>query len=408
MQSTKTYHTREETFFQNYLKQELTERERKLYLLFREGFKARIHTKLPAKYLYLYAYDMINLNSIRDREKAVKELIYLQEHCKEREPKLFRSLFGWIGDMYLLMGDFEEACKWYHHTENDTHINFILTYYNQEMELDYMPLEYSLHLLRADGIDREDTKKLEEFLEILLFLNSRLLEDIQRTLLDYLNIRPFIKYPYLLFQEAVYGGKEVYLLEPFKKYTNYKRMYEILEILYQYHHKSSYTSTKIPKRLKRYLAEWNILQILEEEKRRPKKKIILDEEKIQKTMEEQQETVSELTTIMDSKEREEREETSKSHGPIGDLMDIFQTQEEETIPPLKPVEKKIAKLLLRGPVHGEMLKKYLEKGTFVYQVTNDLNEKIYPYLGAPLIEQEEGMWFILEENRDILNDIDLM
>lgn len=413
MPTTETYRNNEQKFFQDHLKG-MQKRDLKLYHLYREGFKRRIHSTIPGKYIFLYAYDLINLNLIPDREKTIKELLYLHSYTREREARLHSLLTHWIGDMFLHTGKKEEACKWHHKTKKEEHINIILSYYNYEKELEEMPLEYFAYLLGLpEKKETATSQSLEEFAKIVLFLNERVEEELSRSLLDYLNIRPMTTYSYELFQGALYGGERDYLITPFKRFLPYERMTQIFQILYFYIKKNQKKISgegaeiwrkNIPRKIRGYLAEWNILQIVEEEKRRPKKKIFLDENKIQRTMEEQKETVSELHSIMDHIEKEEE---STSYQPIHDLEDLFQNNKREDLPELKPEEKKLIKHLWDSPVDGDRLKNRLGRGLFLHQVINDLNEQFYPYLGAPFIEQREVGWSIAEEHKPFLETIDL-
>lgn len=413
MPTTETYRTMEQRFFQDHLKT-LKKRDLKLYHLYREGFKKRIHSTIPEKFVYLYAYDLINLHLFPDREMAIKELIYLHSYTEEKMPELHRLLTQWIGDMYLYTERREEAFTWYHRVNKSLYSNMILSYYNYERELWDMPLEYYIHLFGPHHQEEITTDTLKEFSLIILFLNERVEEDYHRSILDFLNIRSVHSLSYNLFESSLYGGPNNYHIQPFKEFIPYERMTEFFKILYLYTKGEQKTIKRemaetwrknIPKKIREYLAEWNILQIVEEEQRRPKKRIILDEHKIQKTMEEQQETAGELQSIMHTEEREHERE--RPYQPIYDLTDIFQSNERETLPQLQPVEKKILKNLWEGPVDGDTLKEALGKGLFLHQVINHLNERVYPYLGTPLIEQRDARWSIVDEHKPFLETMDL-
>lgn len=412
MQRTQRERTQQQVFFQKYLKS-INKRDLKLYYLFREGFRKRIHSRIPDKYLYFYGYDLINLNMITQKEEALKELIYLYNYCKELSIDLHQILLRWIGDMYLTMGQKEEAFPWYKKTGDHTCINIIISYYNRK-GLEKMPFKYWQLLfepLPLEDIPEEETT--HQFFKIISFLSHRLLQDKGLTLLDYLNNRSKISYPYQLFDGAVYGNEKTYPINPYKEYVPCQDQQMLLKELYSFGQRillgektgePPYLDKELlPQRIRRYLAEMNILRIVTGKKKKTYKRIILDENKIKATIDEQVETAKNLQSMM----QDEGLEQSKPQQDIHDLQDLFQKTAVEKIPRLKGQEKDLIKLLIGGSVPKETLKMSLGQQAFINQITNAINEKFYPYLGAPFIEQKNDYWFINDDHRSFLKQVEL-
>lgn len=401
-------------YFQKYLKT-LPQTQQQHYLMYREGLKKRTPERVPEPFQYLYICDLINCNIILDTEAAIEELIYMYRNMIEPGTRLARLLPRWIGDMYLTYQEKETACRWYHESRNETLINFLLSYYNHEKGLEKMPLQYWSHLYqKRDFHGIPEKTVMEQFSRILIFLNKRMKEDIQRTLLDYLNVRPTVRFFHQRFHRAIYGDQPMYLMTPYKKYLHYYRMTEVLEELLLYsiyllrnnqEQEKTFSKERLPKRIRGYLAELNILRIVGEEKGPSKKKVFLDEEKIQKTLHDQVETVSELKTLM---AEEEKEDETAHRRPIGSFQELFFQNRElkPALPPLTPQEREMIAFLIKGTIQEESLKALTGK-TFIHQVVNDLNEKFYPFFGSPLIEKEGKRYFIHDEHRFDLKQMDL-
>lgn len=401
--------------FQAYL-QSLSKRERQRYSLYREGIRKRIPLKIPDKYKYLYLYDVINLHYIPQEEEAIQELIYVYYHLTDRETPLSHQLASWIGDMYLTIEEPEEACQWYHISQKKHLINYLLSYYNYEKGLEKMPLRYWSNLYEKKNLKGASKGEvLDQFFQTLAYVNSRLEEDLGVTLLEYLNLRPRIRFFHERFHQAIYGGPRMYLMDPYKKFLHYQRMTQVLEQLFLYSRnqvkkpffgENSYQKEWIPKRIRSYLAELNILQIIGEKRQiKPKKKVILDEEKIEQTLFDQMEMVKELKSLM----AEEEMPAEPVREPIEDIQDLFESNQKSTLDPprLSPQEKRMVAVLLKGNISEKTLKESLAEKSFIHQTIDDLNEKLYPYIGSPLIEKEGKNYFIHEENQFQLKELNL-
>ncbi|MGZ4123033.1 MAG: TerB N-terminal domain-containing protein [Tumebacillaceae bacterium] len=71
--------------------------------------------KTSLSYMMIHIYELLSLEYIKEPEKAVKRLIEFYTEFRNIQPRLDVTVVRWIGDMYLKIGDLENAMYWYTH-----------------------------------------------------------------------------------------------------------------------------------------------------------------------------------------------------------------------------------------------------------------------------------------------------
>jgi hypothetical protein len=101
-------------FFHNWPKHEhLEEPQLRWFLYWRSLWERGIVRKTSLSYMMIHIFELLSLEYIKQPELAVERLIQFYTEFHDIQPKLDLTLVRWIGDMYLKMGDLDNALYWY-------------------------------------------------------------------------------------------------------------------------------------------------------------------------------------------------------------------------------------------------------------------------------------------------------
>lgn len=101
-------------FFHNWPKHEhLTEEQLNWYLYWRTLWERGQVQKTSLSYMMIHIYELLSLEYIQDPGRAVQRLIKFYSEYRNIQPKLDVTLVRWIGDLYLKIGDLDNALYWY-------------------------------------------------------------------------------------------------------------------------------------------------------------------------------------------------------------------------------------------------------------------------------------------------------
>ncbi|TDX49140.1 TerB N-terminal domain-containing protein [Orenia marismortui] len=424
------------------------------YLYFRTEVEKGNYIDACLSYQFVYIYELINCSFISDWKESVRKLELFYKKYRYDYPKLDNYLPRWIGDMYIKHQDIDNAMKWFKELSDTTFINYFITRYNSNHQLDKMPIEYWNELCNVrsnkfNSIPENEKEINEHFLELLNFLNQQIEKEMDQTLLDYFNKKNNRTYKYTLFRSAVYEGTDQSVLDPYKEFIGHSKTQEVLNQLKRYvenqlRHKSGerkikYKENVVPKRLRESLEDFRFKTIIEgeevtgnkipsppkeesnlkEESKNQRKTIELNQEKIAITQQKQEELTEQLDKVLSSEQDLTKEKevniniNQKPNNTEQSLSDIFggsSDDEIEELIELTPLENEIINLFAESKiVQKDKLESFIKnKGLFVNQVINQINEKLYDIINDALIEEDDNSWYCYEENyEEIIENIDL-
>lgn len=419
----------------------ITREQRAAYKSIKKDLLKKDLTEIPSGYLFMHINSILNNNLPKNPKKAIDQLLSLYKRYPVRD-SIVKDMARYIGDIYLLLGEKEKAITWYLQVESRTLTNYSISYYNYEKGLKEMPLTYWRKIFQ--GIAQDE----KSFLQLLLFLDQQTRKDTNKSLLDFLQLKEKKQISYKLFQGSSYKGEKRFLLDPYQDYTSHKKTEEVFSSIYSYfcgkkELQNIIRDKAIPRRLRYYISYYLELEQKKgvirkdkkkrgraekreriEEKRattirerataREKKKrraIQLNEERIKRAIEEQKETAAHFQSLF-QEDREDKRESSaplieESNAPI-DLEDIFSKSRENTPPELSPDEREILSLFIQKTmIEPQELRHILSHGVFPNQAIDDLNSRVYDYLGDILIEEENNCWALKEEHREAIEEMGL-
>ncbi len=395
------------------------------YLYFRDQVQKEKFIDASLGYQFIYIYELLNCTYIPDWEKSVKKLIKFYRYYKKDYPKLDNYLPRWIGDMYLQHGDFQNAIRWYNDNNYEI-INYIISKYNFEIGLEKMPFEYwdKLYNVR-DNVFNTDPENKElinkEFMGLLKYLNKCIQDDMDQTILDYLNKKNKREKKYQLFSSAIYEGEKEFILSPYKEYLWHEKTGNVLEQLCRYTENKlrekqgkrniKFKEKRVPGRIMEYLEnerfktiidgkkiEGSIIPLENKEVSNNRKKIELNKEKIEKTLMEQEEVSNELDNIigLEDKDVKQDKEIVEVEETLDDIFGESEVDEEtdNNFIDLTEIELEIIQKFNESTrINKNEFKEYLRsKGYMVNQIINQLNEKGYEHFNDVLIEEVQDYW----------------
>jgi hypothetical protein len=103
-------------FFHSWPKHEHLDRDQlRWFLYWRTLWETGHVVKTSLSYMMIHIYELLSLEYIQEPEKAVKRLIKFYTEFRNIQPRLDVTVVRWIGDMYLKIGDLDNALYWYTH-----------------------------------------------------------------------------------------------------------------------------------------------------------------------------------------------------------------------------------------------------------------------------------------------------
>jgi hypothetical protein len=101
-------------FFHHWPKHEhLSPEQLRWFLYWRTLWEHGHVQKTSLSYMMIHIYELLSLEYLQDPERAVERLIEFYSDFHDIQPKLDTTLVRWIGDLYLKMGQWENALYWY-------------------------------------------------------------------------------------------------------------------------------------------------------------------------------------------------------------------------------------------------------------------------------------------------------
>ncbi|PWK14888.1 TerB N-terminal domain-containing protein [Tumebacillus permanentifrigoris] len=71
--------------------------------------------KTGLSYMMIHIYELLSLEYIQEPEQAVERLVKFYTEFRDIQPRLDVTVVRWIGDLYLKMGEIDNALYWYTH-----------------------------------------------------------------------------------------------------------------------------------------------------------------------------------------------------------------------------------------------------------------------------------------------------
>lgn len=108
-------------FFHSWPKHEhLNSEQLSWYLYWRTLWESGHVRKTSLSYMMIHVYELLSLEYIKDPQKAVDRLIRFYAEFRNIQPRLDVTVVRWIGDLYLKLGEIDNALYWYtHHGAGD-------------------------------------------------------------------------------------------------------------------------------------------------------------------------------------------------------------------------------------------------------------------------------------------------
>nr|WP_198299739.1 TerB N-terminal domain-containing protein [Tumebacillus avium] len=101
-------------FFHNWPKHEHMDKAQLRWFLYWRGlWEHGVVKKTSLSYMNLHIYELLSLEYINDPARAVERLTKFYAEFHSIQPKLDVTLVRWIGDLYLKLGELDNALYWY-------------------------------------------------------------------------------------------------------------------------------------------------------------------------------------------------------------------------------------------------------------------------------------------------------
>ncbi|UOF92156.1 TerB N-terminal domain-containing protein [Fodinisporobacter ferrooxydans] len=118
LRNIKLYDAKPYSFYHTYPAfDQLDLKQLRWYLYWRQLVQQGIYADTKESYMFLYAFELLNLSFEPNPEKAIAMLIELYDAYKERVPRIAATVPTWIGDMHTEFGDPATASSWYERTK---------------------------------------------------------------------------------------------------------------------------------------------------------------------------------------------------------------------------------------------------------------------------------------------------
>lgn len=85
------------------------------FLYWRTLWEAGHVRKTSLSYMMIHIFELLSLEYMKEPEKAVERLIQFYTDFRDIQPRLDVTVVRWIGDLYLKMGEIDNALYWYTH-----------------------------------------------------------------------------------------------------------------------------------------------------------------------------------------------------------------------------------------------------------------------------------------------------
>ncbi|TCP58079.1 TerB-like protein [Tumebacillus sp. BK434] len=166
-------------FFHNWPKHEhLDTAQLRWFLYWRGLWEHGVVKKTSLSYMNLHIYELLSLEYINDPARAVERLTEFYAEFHSIQPKLDVTLVRWIGDLYLKLGDLNNALYWYTKGPNGDLYEKLSWYRYGEMDIP-MALLLKVAGMTKTGFYRERMPGIEAEIEGMMQAAFRAYQQIE-------------------------------------------------------------------------------------------------------------------------------------------------------------------------------------------------------------------------------------
>lgn len=156
-------------FFHSWPKHEHLDRDQlRWFLYWRTLWETGQVVKTSLSYMMIHIYELLSLEYIQEPEKAVQRLIQFYTEFRNIQPRLDVTVVRWIGDLYLKMGDVENALYWYTHGPNGDLYEKLSWYRFGDMNIPYSFLLKVAAPMQKTQFYRDGMPEIEQTLEEMM------------------------------------------------------------------------------------------------------------------------------------------------------------------------------------------------------------------------------------------------
>ena len=155
-------------FIHNWPKHEHLDPEQlRWFLYWRSLWESGHVRKTSLSYMMIHIYELLSLEYIKEPEKAVQRLIRFYSDFHDIQPRLDVTVVRWIGDLYLKMGDLENALYWYTHGQYGDLFEKLSWYRYGQMDIP-LPLLKKVAGLQKTQFYRDKLPEIERTMEEMM------------------------------------------------------------------------------------------------------------------------------------------------------------------------------------------------------------------------------------------------
>lgn len=148
------------------------------FLYWRELWEHGVVKKTSLSYMNLHIYELLSLEYINDPARAVERLTEFYAEFHSIQPKLDVTLVRWIGDLYLKLGDLDNALYWYTKGPQGDLYEKLSWYRYGEMDIP-MVLLLKVAGMAKTGFYRERMPEIEAEIEGMMHAAFRAFQQIE-------------------------------------------------------------------------------------------------------------------------------------------------------------------------------------------------------------------------------------